>query len=564
MNNQTIRIACLQLQAREYQEQAENKENIIRFIRKAAQSKPDLMVLPECVYPCYFLSPNKIGQYTTLALLTEQFLVEIKNCAKEYQTFIAVGFPEYVQKEDVLYNTALLVDDEGEEVGRTRKSFLWHFDHHWFKPDSHYPVFNTRIGRIGLFICADGRLPEMIRCLALQGAEILLDLTNWVTSGLNRKAWSNPQAEYMIPVRALENKVWIVAANKVGYEEKSIQYCGKSAFFSPSGETVAMASTDQEEILIREVDLTQSHQKNIAGHIDIFAHRNPETYQTLTLPSSELPVFENQKVRRIEKHPLAAVIQTGSTSKQDSPEYLQRIEYFFHTLKEQDVHIFSFSENSRISTGQSRIILDLLEDLTKDQPVICSIVLKEEENKKKYKTTYLVESGKIVGKYRKTHLEFQEMDCLNPGEHGYEVFQTQFGRFGMMLDYEGYFPEIARILTLKGAQIIIWSCLFSYDEQIKICQTRGAENKIFIISPNALPPEGNGHSLITSPSGQIITGCLENSEMTSMARISLNLANDKIIVPHTDAILGRQPESYHLLTSQKKYCFQNGNNKRES
>ena len=121
----------------------------------------------------------------------------------------------------------------------------------------------------------------------------------------------------------------------------------------------------------------------------------------------------------------------------------------------------------------------------------------------------------------------------------------------MMLDYEGYFPEIARILTLKGAEIIIWSCQFSQDEQLKICQTRSAENKIFMICLNAIQESSNGHSLITSPSGQIIAGCLQNSEMASMSKISINLAKDKIIVPYTDAILGRQPESYHILTAQK-------------
>ena len=121
----------------------------------------------------------------------------------------------------------------------------------------------------------------------------------------------------------------------------------------------------------------------------------------------------------------------------------------------------------------------------------------------------------------------------------------------MMLDYEGFFPEIARIMTLKGAGIIIWPCQFSFDEQIKISQTRSAENKIFVICPNSIQEQFNGHSLITSPSGQIMTGCLEKLEMASIAKISLNFSEDKIIVPHTNAILGRQPESYGLLTAQK-------------
>ncbi len=551
MNKHTIRIACLQLEAMPYHKQSENKEKILRFIEQASRSKPDLIILPECAYPCYFLSPHIIGSYTTLSLLTEQFLLEIRNYAKKYQTFIAIGVPEYVKEEDVLFNTALLINDEGEEIGRVRKSFLWHFDNHWFKSDHHYPVFNTKIGRIGLFICADGRLPEIVRCLALQNAEILLDLTNLVTNGLERRAWSNPQVEFMIPTRALENKVWIVAANKIGCEEKSIQYCGKSSFFSPEGKVIAMASTDQEEILIEDVDLTQSHNKQMSNFIDVFENRHSEEYNILTLPSSELLILRNQhqKVKNIEQNPFAAVIQTDESP--DIKRYLQKIEFFFHTLREQEVNIFSFSQNNKIPASQNQFVLDLLKDLTKDKPAVCSIVLNEQEDTRKYKTIFLLESGKIIGKYRKTHLEFHERDKIDSGEHNYEVYETHFGSIGMMLDYEGYFPEIARILTLKGAEIIIWSCQFSQDEQLKICQTRSAENKIFIICPNAIQGQFSGHSLITSPSGQIIAGCLKNSEMASMSKISINLAKDKIIVPHTNAILGRQPESYNLLTSQE-------------
>jgi len=551
MNNQTIRIACLQLEAMPYRKQSENKEKILRFIGQAAWSQPDLIVLPECVYPCYFLSPRIIDNYETLSYLTEQFLIEVKNCAKKYKTFIAIGLPEYIKEKKVLFNSAILINDEGQEVGRVRKSFLWHFEHRWFQSDHRYPVFVTKIGRIGLFICADGRLPEIVRCLALQNAEILLDLTNWVTNGLERTAWSNPQAEYMIPTRALENNVWIVAANKIGCEEKSIQYCGKSAFFSPEGKVLTMASTNQEEILTKEIDLTLSHHKKVSGHIDVFKYRHPEKYKILTLPSSELPISQNknQKIKDVKKNLFAAVIQTEHT--QEIQEYQQKIEYFFHTLGEQEVNIFSFSQNNKIPASQNQVIFNLLKDLTKDKVALCSIVLYEQENNRKYKTIFLIESGKEIGKYRKTHLESQEKDSIDPGEHKYEVYETHFGPIGMMLDYEGYFPEIARILTLKGAEIIIWPCLFSGDEQLKICQTRSAENKIFIICPNAIQEQGNGHSLITSPSGQIIAGCLENMEMASITKIPLKLAKDKMIVPYTNAILGRKPESYGLLTAQK-------------
>lgn len=549
MKKGIIRVACLQLEAKSFKGQAKNKENILKLIKKAAQSKPSLLVLPECIYPCYFLSPRIIGDYAALSSLTESFLLDMKDCARIYQTFIALGMPEYIKEKNILYNSALLIDDNGKEIGRTRKSFLWHFDHHWFQSAHDYPVFDTKIGKIGLFVCADGRLPEIVRCLALQGAELLLDLTNLVTNGLEKTSWSNPQIEFMLPTRALENKVWIIAVNKVGVEEKTIQYCGKSAFFSPEGKTIAMASTTQEEILIKDIDITLSHCKNINGYIDVLKHRKPATYHLLALPSSQLPVTGNPILKKSGSDSFSAVIQIDGI--QDTHEYAKKVEHFFYTLQEQEVNIFSFSQNNALPISQSHGLLDLIRRLTKNKEALCSLVLKERENNKTYKTMYLIESGKTIGKYRKTHLEMPDKDVIEPGECTYQVYDTSFGSIGMMLDYEGCFPEIARILALKGAEIIIWSCQFSLDEHIKICQARSAENKIFMICPNSIEKQSNGHSLITSPSGQIITGCLKNQEMASMTKILINLSHDKIIVPHTDAIFGRQPESYRFLTEKK-------------
>ncbi len=556
INNKKIKIAVLQLRAWSFSDQAENKEHIFQTIEKASTLKPDLLVLPECVYPCYFLSPRIVTDYGVLGNLCKQLLKEIRNYAKKYQTFIALSLPEFVPEKKLLYNAAVLINDDGEEVGRTRKSFLWHFDSNYFQSDSNYPVFDTKIGKIGMFICADGRQPEIARSLSLQGAEILLDFTNLVTTGLERKDWTNPQVDYIIPIRALENRVWIVLANKVGFEENSIQCCGKSAIFSPEGKPIVMASPDNEEILFKEIDLSLSDQKIINNSIDVSKSRRPEMYSYITMPTEKLSINRNctNSLDREVKNPFTAVIQIGRQSDHLNTDEgfsasLSKIEYFFHTLKEQKVDILSFSQIDSFSFQSCVSVLDLLKKLTRSTSHLCSFVLKERDNSLLYKTMYLVQSGKIIGKYRKTHLNFREIEKFAPGENDFPVFETQFGNIGMMLDYEGFFPEIARILTLKGADIIIWSSQFDHDEHLKICQTRSAENKVFTICANSIEHNYNGHSVIVSPSGQIIAGCLENQEIASAALISICLSRDKTIVPHTNAILDRQPESYYLLTS---------------
>jgi len=102
------------------------------------------------------------------------------------------------------------------------------------------------------------------------------------------------------------------------------------------------------------------------------------------------------------------------------------------------------------------------------------------------------------------------------------------------------------------SDIIIWPTKFSNDRQINICRSRGAENKIFVACSNSIYRQGTGHSLITSPSGQIITSCLGKTEQASLSSLNLLLSRNKEIVPHTNTILDRKPESYNIITAQKE------------
>jgi predicted amidohydrolase len=144
-------------------------------------------------------------------------------------------------------------------------------------------------------------------------------------------------------------------------------------------------------------------------------------------------------------------------------------------------------------------------------------------------------------------LEREEKNLFAPGDLGLPVFKTSYGYIGVMIGYEGMFPEIARTLTLKGVDIIIWPGKFSNDRQINICRSRGAENKIFVACSNSLSRQGGGHSLIASPSGQILTSCLGIAEQASLSSLNLLLSRNKDIVPHTNTILNRKPNTYKIL-----------------
>ncbi len=542
-----LKIACLQISAREYEDRYENKENILRMIDKAADVHPQLMILPECAYPAYYISPLMVKNSLEFQKSTLELISEVKQRAKLYKCYIALGIVETDQIKNIFYNSALLINPEGQEIIRFRKSYLWHFDSRWFCAGDQYPVFETEFGKVGMFICADGRLPEIVRCLSLQGADILIDLTNWVTSGFEKEIFSNPQVEYMIPTRALENRVWIIASNKVGMEAKSILYCGKSAVFNPDGQIAKIASSCQEEILFYEISLEEALDKSIDNQINIINDRRPELYSELIQPTDTLPVYSIMKKKTGFKNtnPLTAVVQIEFED--NFRKYLQKIEFFIDNLLEQETDIIIFPECNFIFPENGEEIIHKIKQITKDRKVLCAITIVEKADESYYKTTFLIESGKLQGKYRKTHLEREEKSLFSSGDLGLPVFRTSYGYMGVMIGYEGLFPEIARILTLKGADLIIWPSKFSNDRQINICRSRGAENKIFIACSNSISHQSNGHSLITSPSGQILTSCLGKTEQASFSSLNLLLARNKDIVPHTNTILNRKPDTYKIL-----------------
>lgn len=542
-----LKVACLQIKAREYKDRAENKKNILKMIDKAAKLQPQLMVLPECAYPAYYLSPLMVKHPDEFYQSTLDLIAKIKERAKKYKCYIALGIAENDLSKKTLYNSALLIDPNGEQIGSFRKSYLWHFDSHWFSTDDQYPVFETEFGKIGMFICADGRLPEIVRCLSLKGADILIDPTNWVTAGFNEETLGNPQVEYMIPTRALENRTWIIAANKVGMEAKTILYCGKSAVFTPDGKVAKIASSNQEEILFYEILLEDTIDKTIDNQINIIDDRRPKLYSELVQPTATLPVYSimKEELNSQTLNPITAVVQIESEN--DFDKYLQKIDFFVKNLLEQEADLIIFPENDFIFPERGEEIIEKIKQITNDHKTICVITIIEKYASLYYKSTFLIESGKVLGKYRKTHLEKDEKSILTPGDLGLPVFKTPYGYMGIMIGYEGIFPEISRILTLKGADIIIWPSKFKYDRQINICQTRSAENKVFVACSNSISHKSGGHSLISSPSGNILTSCLGKIEQAGLSSLCLQLSRNKNIVPHTNTILNRKPETYQIM-----------------
>ena len=198
------------------------------FARKAGEKGADIVCLPEGM-TLVGTGKNYVEASETVPGPTSEYLGKI---AKEQEMYIVAGILE--KEGDIVYNTAILLDRQGELAGKYRKVCLPREEiEGGVSPGSSFPVFETDFGTIGIMICWDVSFPEPARQLALQGANIIL-LPIWGGNIDLAKA------------RAIENQIYLVSST----------YDMKTGIFDLEGALIGEA-TDEDPVVVVEVDLNQ-------------------------------------------------------------------------------------------------------------------------------------------------------------------------------------------------------------------------------------------------------------------------------------------------------------------
>jgi predicted amidohydrolase len=189
-----------------------------------------------------------------------------------------------LEKEgDRVYNSAILAGPSGiETVFRKTHTLCLGVDRFTTPGDLPYRAHHLPFGRVGILICYDLRFPEAARELALQGAQAILLPTNWPAS-------SSIQPDVFTRSRAAENRIFVIAANRVG-EERGAKFLGRSQAVGPDGAVLAEASGAEEQTLIVDIDLAQADIKHVViepgvHEMSLFDDRRPELYQGLVRDS---------------------------------------------------------------------------------------------------------------------------------------------------------------------------------------------------------------------------------------------------------------------------------------
>ncbi|MBK1733666.1 nitrilase-related carbon-nitrogen hydrolase, partial [Thiococcus pfennigii] len=176
----------------------------------------------------------------------------------------------------VYHNTAVVLDADGSLAGVYRKMHIpddpGFYEKFYFTPgDLGFEPVDTAVGRLGVLVCWDQWFPEAARLMALAGAELLLyptaigwDLNDDAAEQARQlDAWMTVQRGH-----AIANGLPLLACNRVGFEsapgatdpKDGIQFWGNSFICGPQGEILARAPSDQESLLVAEIDLTRNEQ----------------------------------------------------------------------------------------------------------------------------------------------------------------------------------------------------------------------------------------------------------------------------------------------------------------
>lgn len=242
MAERNLPVASIQVFAHDAVEFERRWPRIAGLVEQAAAAGAKLIVAPEGTVPGYVIGTDPVEPALLSSVAEHIGLV-----AAKYGATIVYGSAHV--ENGTVFNTGTVVGPSGEVLGRAEKQLLWHFDERWFARGRSLGVIDTPAGRLGVLICADGRLPTLARTLVERGAEMLVMPTAWVTSGRDPGNLENVQADFMAQVRARENGVPLIAANKVGVEAHAVAYCGKSAIIDGWGTVMAQAGQYDETTL---------------------------------------------------------------------------------------------------------------------------------------------------------------------------------------------------------------------------------------------------------------------------------------------------------------------------
>ncbi|GAB4586608.1 apolipoprotein acyltransferase [Nocardia sp. IFM 10818] len=252
------------------------------YARQAAAAGAQVICFQELFYGPYFCQVQDAKFYEYAEAVPGPTVERFQALARELG--LVMVLPVYEQEQPgVLYNTAAVLDADGSYLGKYRKHHIPQVKGFWekfyFRPGNlGWPVFDTAVGKVGVYICYDRHFPEGWRALGLAGAEIVFN-PSATSRGLSSYLWKLEQ-----PASAVANEYFVGAINRVGVEDLGDNdFYGTSYFADPEGKFVGEVASDQNpELVVRDLDMDLL--KVVRDRWAFYRDRRPDAYGELVQP----------------------------------------------------------------------------------------------------------------------------------------------------------------------------------------------------------------------------------------------------------------------------------------
>jgi predicted amidohydrolase len=262
-----VQLASVQLAPRV----GEYETNQAAVVEAVTSAGADVVVVPELATSGYVF--ESLEEARSVARPAAVALAPWISAAAAAGCIVAGGFAEL--DGDALYNSGALVDGSGV-LAVYRKLHLWDREQLFFTPGSSLPpVVDTAAGRLAMCICYDLEFPEVVRGLALRGAELVCAPTNWPDEG--RPDGERPMEVVRAMAAASSNRVFIAAADRCG-SERGVDWVGGSAIIGPSGFPLAGPGACEPAVLRASVEPAEARDKRVSERNDVLADRRVDVY----------------------------------------------------------------------------------------------------------------------------------------------------------------------------------------------------------------------------------------------------------------------------------------------
>lgn len=463
----------------------QNIQRLLAMAEEAACRGAKLIVMPEMATTGYgFTSREEIAPYVeTIPGETVRIFGAL---AQKYRCYLVCGIPEVDFSTGIYYNSAFLIGPSGVVIGHYRKTHQFFLENRWAKDgDLGVPVFDTELGRISILICMDAMYFETARLAALKDADVIVFLTNWVGDrdsdiNLAEKVWRS---------RAMENRVFFLAANRWG-TEKGFSFTGHSMMINPAGEILCQGGKN-DWIGYAEIDLEQSADKQVDFLGNVMIKRRPPLYQNLVLNThlwypgysfKELPSGRTASVGVIQ-----APCPTGKIEAN-----VAEMERLVSRAKQQDeeVELLLLPElitgfpNGEVAESVPGPTSDYLSALCRKFGLYLVYGTVEKSTSGLYNTAVVVGPEGYIGKYRKQHLNTFDETWAAAGDLGFTYFDLPFGRVGVLIGSEIFYPETVRALAKSGVDLICCPALWPDSLDNQLWHERTVANDVYIAVAN--------------------------------------------------------------------------------